>query len=557
MRRALRSLATKIDLHPEAFGPRILHSRGPSRLVSEDWTPTARHQAQDGMPIRAHEKPRRTKTLKASRNNPQILQVLAVLAVAGCFSLPAAVWAQGKITVKVDGKVVAEQEVAEDGDTVVLDLGQLKASDGSEADLEALKALAESPGEDQSPGSDADLESLKAMAERPATPQAESAALDPGEGLSRQSIAAAKIIAEREQVRREDALKQVKLQRLSTYEYEIIGAEMDPILADAKLRALKTTAARLYFGKYVIIGRHLLEPYLRNNLDKFVPKLEVLERGRTSAGDQRVRVKVYVDRDLLYVDLEHKHFIGQPKFRPSLAITLEETLSGRVSRRGQGRFVLERELSGLDMRLETEPITPGIEITDISASAEKIGKACAEAQRMDVDIVLSGSVISSEPEQRIILFDEHFFVEGTLSLKAYRVDNGEAIRTIFVRESVSAKTKEAATDAFLERIATRAAAEFSDGFVEMWEGMMLEESDYRLLITGIDRLTLDGIARELTGISPTVQLYVKSYYGESAVVNLIYPDAQPGEVESHLRRARAPQFRILPAGKGNFELIAL
>lgn len=518
------------------------------------------HQAQDGTPTRAPiraKSPRRTKPLIASRNNPRIFQVLALLGIASYLSLPAAVWAQAKITVRVDGEIVAQQEVAEDGDTVVLDLGKLKATTGADADLEALKALAESPGDPKSPADDADLESLKAMAETPTTGQAESAALIPSEGLSRQSIAAAKIIAEREQVRREDALKQVKLQRLSTYEYEIIGEELDAIVADAKLRALKTTAARLYFGNYIIIGRYLLEPYLRNNLDKFVPKLEVLDRGRTSEGDQRVRLKVYVDRDLLYVDLEHKHFIAQPKFRPSVTVTLEESIAGKGSRRGQGRFILERELSGLDMRLETEPITPGIEITDISVSAEKIRKACAEAQRMDVDVLLSGSVIASSPEQQIILFDEHFFVEGTLLLKAYRVDTGEVMRTIYLKEVVSAKTREASTDAFLEKIATRGAAEFFDGFVESWEGMMLEESDYRLLITGIDRSTLDGIANELAEISPTLQLYVKSYYGESAVLNLVYPDARPGEVESHLRRARAPQFRILPAGKGNFELIAL
>jgi hypothetical protein len=109
----------------------------------------------------------------------------------------------------------------------------------------------------------------------------------------------------------------------------------------------------------------------------------------------------------------------------------------------------------------------------------------------------------------------------------------------------------------LNTVIPRAAQKITDGFIDEWGNMMLDRSDYRILISGANDEILTSLTNLLRAISPDVKVFLKARYGDAAVLNISYPDARPGEVEEFLRKSRAPLFRVRPADERHFELEVL
>jgi hypothetical protein len=94
-------------------------------------------------------------------------------------------------------------------------------------------------------------------------------------------------------------------------------------------------------------------------------------------------------------------------------------------------------------------------------------------------------------------------------------------------------------------------------FLTEWGNTVLDRTDYRLMISGASSETIRAIANALQAIAPSVRVHVKSQFGDVSVLNVVFPDAAPGQVERFLRESRTPQFRVLPVDGRRFELTVL
>lgn len=378
-------------------------------------------------------------------------------------------------------------------------------------------------------------------------------------GGSDSEIKAAQMIAEMELARRRhaDVVARGAVENFITYEFTIEGEDDASIIKEAMVRALMNTASRLYFDDTILLGRDLLRPYLSVYGDRFVARRRVLDRHILAGGNLRLKVSVGVDKVRLYADLEQKHFLAEPKFRPFVAVLIEETEGGLPKAEGLGRSVLEEALRRNELKIESERMAGyGLNI-DAAANPQILRESREEAQRWDIDVLVTGSVDVVAKESRVILYDQVFFTEGRLKLKVIRVDTGEVLREDKDHYSASGSTAEDAYKTLLENMINRTVEKLADGFLSDWANLMLDLSDYRLMISGVDDDALENISSMLKTLSPNLRLFVKSYYGNVAVLNIVYPDAKPGEVEDFLRQSRAPQLRIRYTDQRRMEIEVL
>ncbi len=372
-------------------------------------------------------------------------------------------------------------------------------------------------------------------------------------------VTAAQVIAELNRRRRSrvSAAERARIDNLKTFEYSLEGTEEAQILQEAAVRALKNTAALLYFENYVLLGRDLLEPYLRVYGDRFVARRVIKERRILADGSRRLRVEVGVNVDRLYEDLAEKRFVAKPKVRPIVAVAIEETLDGAPIAQAQARRALERELRANELRVESERLEPiGLGL-DLTANPQALRRFRDEAQRANVDVIITGRLRAQSQPDRVVLFDQFFFREGELHLSMIRVDTGEVMRETRRRATANGLDPAAALTALLEAVAQPAAAGLTEGFFTAWGRLMLEQSDFRLAVIGVDETRLASLTHWIRSASPQVEVFVKSFYGDVAVVNVVYPGADADRMIEVIRKSRVPQFRIVQTEEGRFELLAL
>lgn len=420
-------------------------------------------------------------------------------------------------------------------------------------------------GEEAAPAGEVAEPEAEAAAEEVGPPihagaEAEVAALQEGDLADKRvgiQMSAAKAIAEQERKRRERAEALRKIERVHSFRYDIVADNAGAALEEASVRALTSTAARLYYGNYVLLGRDLLEPYLRQNGEKFVLSRRILGQQGTPEGRRRVSVEVVVDTDALYNDLDSKHFIAEPKFRPVLAVALDESLNDEPNKVSLARVTLEEILRQVDMRVEEQPLGNGLERQDASKDPALLRQAREEAQRLDADVLVTGTTKLYGPESKVILFDQFYRVEGELTLQFIRLDSNEVIRTWSGTYAASAPTAaEAVEDCFFQ-LAANAVNSMTEGFLEEWQSTMLDRTDYRICITGADPQMVDVFANELRLLSPDAELYLKSQFADVAVLNANLPGAPLEQVETFLHRHRTPQFKVISTGRGRYELRVL
>lgn len=362
-------------------------------------------------------------------------------------------------------------------------------------------------------------------------------------------MSAAQALAELDRKRRrhERGRPERLIRNLQSYEYDLTGKDENVLMQEAIVRALKSTAARLYFDEKIILGRDLLEPYLKVYADRFVAHREIVSRRVAAGGERTLRIKVGIDVDRLYSDLEEKHFVSQPKLRPIVGVLLKEVLGGQPTGNSRGRALLEDALKKKELRVESSKMPAALLASNGASDEQALQNALEEAQRWDVDVIVTGSLDIIPREDQVILYDQVFFTQGKIALSLIRVDNGEVLRTVTDRQSAWGLSAEESLKSLLDALLVPAAAKLADGFLVDWSNMMLDKSDYRLMIKGVTPELLTSIQRMIETISPTIQLYVKSFYGDVAVLNVKYPNARPGQFEQFLKKSKVPQFRVQPS----------
>ncbi len=376
---------------------------------------------------------------------------------------------------------------------------------------------------------------------------------------SARELSASQAIAEMERRRekKESATSLSHIQNLLSFEYELKAKTEAEAIKEASVRALTGAAARLYFGNYIIIGRDLLDSYLRNYGDRFVARRTVLSRTIQADGSTNMRVRIGVDVDRYYADLQEKHFLAKPQVRPLMAVLLEEVLDGKPTDDGRGRKLLESALTAKELRVDSTKMGPQKLNANVLRTTETLRLALEEAQRGEVEVIVTGSLVVSSKGEHPILYDQFSFYDAQVQLALIRVDNGQILARTRQNFSASGISSAGAQDKTFEGLMTRAVAALADNFLAKWQRTMLDVGDYRLMITDVSQEQLEGVFSMLKTLSPKIEAEVKSFYGDVAIINLFFPEAKPGQVEEFLRNSRVPQFLVRPADERRFELRAL
>jgi len=377
------------------------------------------------------------------------------------------------------------------------------------------------------------------------------------DGFSFQEVSAAQQIAEMERARRSQARRQARTRIEDLLTYDLIGVEGDTaeaVLKAAGVQALTSTASRAYFGDHILIGRDLLVPYLTNYGDQFIVSRVPSHRRLTNDGKVQMDVRVAVDAESLRLDLEEKHFIAKPKVRPIVAVVLEETVDGTKTEDGRGRKILEEALRAMELRVESERMGPYSLASNAFESFESIREARDEAQRGEIEVIITGKLEVTSGGSREILYDEFSFYDSIVTLTMIRVDTGEVLAKATERFAAPALAGEQALDRAFSGLMPRAAQAIASDLLTDWTNTVLDSGDYRLMVTGVTQEELEGVFNLLKTFSPESEVFVKSYFGEVAVINFHVPTAKPGEVEGFLRKSNFPQFKVRSAGERRIEL---
>jgi hypothetical protein len=376
---------------------------------------------------------------------------------------------------------------------------------------------------------------------------------DPGKGedLTPLQKAAQRLSVDRA---RRDRPSFKTIQNLATYEYTLSGENEAKVLEDARVHALKSAAARLYFEDYFLLGRDLLEPYVRQNGQPFIARTTVIDRRFLTEGQVQMTVRVSVNLDMFYRDLQEKKFIATPNLRPIVSVHLLELIDGKRDPSANARSRIEQTMQNNLFRVFSKKMTDVPLDADLSSSPELLQKARLEAQRQDVDILITG-VLSVRPiNDNQILFDQYVFQEAEVDLKMYRVDTGELMTEQNTHYSARGYDRDEAIKNVLDLMLTAISKNLAGQVRNVWGNTMLDEGNVRLMISGVERGQITGIYNFLQTLSPQLKLFEKAYYGNVVVVNVVAPGTDPEKIEEFLRQSSEPQFTVRRIDDRRFEL---
>ncbi len=375
-----------------------------------------------------------------------------------------------------------------------------------------------------------------------------------GEGLSALQMAVQRM-REEELKRRRPA--KGRITDIATYHYVLAGDNEAAAIHEAELRALMSAAARLYFDdNKIIIGRELLEPYLRHSGNKAIAEVLVDGQPRLLANKKiQMPIRVSVNLPLLFEDLAEKQFVSEPNIRPCMTIHLREDVGDAPSPEA---LTVPRLASAMENNLfrvlSKQMERPSLNI-DLTTSAGLLAAARLEAERNGIDVILTGSMRTAPITTGQILYDSYHFWQTSLDLYLYRVDTGERIAELHDAYSANASNDSQAISKTLDTIVQRTGARLAATLHDMWPNTMLNQANYRLMVSGVDPASLDHIQTMLGGIAPgQARIFRKAYYGDVAVLNVVLPEGKRVDMESFLRRTTNPQFVVRRIDERRFEI---
>jgi hypothetical protein len=379
---------------------------------------------------------------------------------------------------------------------------------------------------------------------------------DPGKGeiLSPLQQAAQRLAKGREALAQRSVSK---IKNIISYEYDLTGPTEDKVLEQAMVRALKSAAGRLYFENYFLLGLDLLEPYLLRTGSQFIARTVILDQRILAEDRVAMKLRLSVNLDTLYQDLNEKKFIAQPNLRPVISVHLQEIFNGTTTPTMGGRERIENILERNLFQISSMKMAPASLGVDLSTDPVGLKTARLAAQRNNIDIIVTGALAVRSIRDEKILFDDYSFKESEITLKVYRVDTGDLIDQFSDRYSASGADDTDATRNSLDTMVPRVSRLVAGYLSRMWPKTMLDQSGYRLMISGVNRDTIASAYSLLRTLSPSLEIYEKSYFGDVLVFNIVYPEAKLGELEEFLRSADEPQFNIRKIDRRHFELEVL
>ncbi len=336
---------------------------------------------------------------------------------------------------------------------------------------------------------------------------------------------------------------------VATYKYTLRGEDRQQIIEEARLRALKSAAARLYFDRKIIMGRELLEPYLKRN---GAIAIALTDPGRPrilAGGGIEMPVTVAVNLDFLFRDLAEKQFIAEPNLRPTVTLHVNEQVNGQADTSTGARLRIAAVMENNLFRVIPRPLSGIAPTDDLTTQPEALLKARQEAQRAGADILVTGTMAAAPVRQGEILYDPFDFVSVRLDLSMFRADTGALIAEVHDEYSATGSTLNDAIGQALTEMVPQMTNELAGALRETWGPTVLGQSDWRVLIENAQPDELERIYTLLRGATPGVEVYENAHYGDSAVVGIKLPEGTTLDLPEYLKEASEPQLDVRPVDR--------
>lgn len=329
------------------------------------------------------------------------------------------------------------------------------------------------------------------------------------------------------------------------------GTDNEQLIRDASIDAVQQCVGRIYLSKNLIMARSLLEKYIEQHYKTFVYSVETVSKDYI--GDEiKLEMYVYVRYNELIKDLEEKKFLYTPRYKPYFSVFIDETQNGQPS----STLIAQEEVFAVfrDRAVrtpETGLMYPPSNV-DLTAEPELLASAMKEAHKAGVELLISGFSRTEKIKEEQLYYDYFFFYQTNIHLGLIRSDTGEILYDTECKSMAYATDEQTAIKNSVIRATRDCANEIIDYYYATWDKIFLNVVDYQLLISGIKQEGLDIIKHKVQLLNPETEIYVRSFYNNTAVFNIVTPVSSK-EIHELIRTLQYPNFRILEFSKEYLE----
>lgn len=332
-------------------------------------------------------------------------------------------------------------------------------------------------------------------------------------------------------------------ERVVLHDMAVEHPDRNAALQTARYDAVVATVPRLYLQGERTLAEDLLMRYIGNYYDKFVQGAEVTSES-FAGGKHVLRVRVYVNAEMLKDDLAEKRFLYKPASRPRFVALMDEVVNNEPAATGQAQTALASSLNRMGLR--RNPFDLYVAPTDDAGEQATFAELLKSAQRNGVEVVALGTAETTLKDTRKLYLRDHYFYEAKMTARLVRVDTGE---TIF-ETTQSATSAETTTDGgirvALERAADKTAEALATPFNAWWPHVVQNQADYLVLVSGTDATADERLASQIGTLGGETRVFTCKSFGSTSLLSVIYKGPRESLV-STLETNTFPLVRVRKA----------
>ncbi|MDD4279758.1 MAG: hypothetical protein PHX74_08510 [Candidatus Sumerlaeales bacterium] len=306
-------------------------------------------------------------------------------------------------------------------------------------------------------------------------------------------------------------------------EYRENGSSEAEAVSNADLRAVRAGVGRLLCSDYGLQARELLTPYLEINAKKYVSSNMVLDR-RVDRNCTGVFVRVLVATEKLMRDLREKNFLYKPSPVPSMALFINQLAEDHTIESTEARGFAEKSILEQGGRVAKMEV-PGLSQNSFALlDAGTAAQALETASHAGAEVVLTAVVQTGKVGEKEVLFDPMTTYETTVTMIAFRKDDGTVTGKSEHVERATDKVAETARARSVELAVTSAAAAVTLDTMKAWKAHYQNGANFNVLLTYADKTQTAEFKRHLEmTMGRGTRAYLKSWYGDVAVFSVVTP----------------------------------
>lgn len=318
-----------------------------------------------------------------------------------------------------------------------------------------------------------------------------------------------------------------ELPPLLNFTMTLEGDDEADIVHRAEILALQSAVGRLYFENRVIVAQRLLANFLDENRERFISDVTVLGR-HLSENRYELEMSVGVFGQDLQSALEEYRFLFEPRPIPLTFVFLAETLDAARQEVPMAKPLVIAALDDAGLRVSEIAILSPDSRIDVAeggtdpAQIRTLDEALTNAERGGVEILLTGQCTTTLSDNTELYYDEYYFYETTLLLRMFRVDTRELISEVVVSDSGAHTDDATAREIAIRKCVNTAVGQLVEAHAQIWPGAILNQTDYQLMITGIDPTVREILVGKLADMPGGAEVLLRSHYADVACINLVH-----------------------------------